>query len=368
MSVRLLISLPVHECRRVIEDQLRNLAFFLNDPVVVLHLSQSYRDDVDFSAFPNVVVNPQRFPTRWGNISYLHCANVRHALDAGLEFDFVVHAASNELYLRHGLENYLESASAAFDDRGRPGPDGEFPLHNAFFMKVGLNSIRKSVLPALCESRGERVCHAPIEGSSYRRDAIRRMYDLLDAEIGLEGLLDGRGGTEETVFPSLFMAVASAEEKARVRRHTCFMDWRYELGVGYWKKIIRHLAGVAPDSSVAAYLRDVDAPPEVFSVKRIPRTYFDPLRCLVRDELMGGFSLPDDRAAEYRRQDDLYLRAERRAAWRGKKLRQNLFFGVCGVTSRLLGRRWSYLRFDVLEAWRRRRRQSRRNVSSAEPL
>ena len=56
--MKVLISLPVHECRRVIDDQIRNITQCFEDPTIMLHLSASYTESTDFSAFPNAIVNP----------------------------------------------------------------------------------------------------------------------------------------------------------------------------------------------------------------------------------------------------------------------------------------------------------------------
>ncbi|CAM2916956.1 hypothetical protein [Rariglobus hedericola] len=120
---RLYISLLVHEKPEVIMDQLRNFRRFAPGAVVVVHLSLGFNPPESFiaeaKALGQVYFNPESVATNKVNLLYPHLLNIKHILTlAPAGTDFISFQASNDLLVRHGLEEHLQSYDAGYFSDG----------------------------------------------------------------------------------------------------------------------------------------------------------------------------------------------------------------------------------------------------------
>jgi hypothetical protein len=349
--MRVLISIPVHECRRVIEDQLRNLTYFFEDSVIVLHVSQSYKESLDFSAFPNVVVNPQRHASRWGNIVYLHYSNIEHALSQNIKFDYAVFCSSNELYFRKGVEEYLATADAFMDPRGFFDKEGNFaygPERSVFYMRTALVNpaltdeklwtfVEKNGLPGPLKSQ--------IEGSAYSHAVMADIMKILKEEFTFEYMSQVSYCAEEILLPTVALAVVK-RRNARVARQFSFMDWCHDFTPRLWISSIKYWRGERKDRWLTHYFETIDAQKSVFAIKGVKRTYFNKVRNHMRS-LGYGVSLTSQQVREYAKQDlDYNLRLWKKEI-APSRLALNTAHSVLGVGSRAIGKPKGYLKHKL---------------------
>ena len=274
----MLISIPVHEEPEVVRHQIENLERFFEDPVVVLHVS------ADFVVEPNalvtserVLVNPRRYRTGWGTgtCAAAHLANLRHGLET-VDFDYAVLAASNELYVRRGVERHL----ANYDAGLTRGPFSGWKWEPTCLLDRPLRRL-------LRRHRLEQPLAGQIEGTFFRRivaqDVVRvlaridratrwphpRFADSRAAREDLEATLRGTPPRRTPVmYPREEVYFAVALEICRVPRvgsGVTYMNWKRNLV----------LTEAEVDDVANVRSRAGDA---VFSVKAVPRRVDDPMR------------------------------------------------------------------------------------------
>jgi hypothetical protein len=353
---RLLVSIPVHERRAVVLDQVRNYRRLLPSATVVLHLSQSFAEDADFSQEPNVVVNPNRLATKWGAIAHTHISNVEFALARRMDFDFVIYAASNEMLVRPGLAEYVVDVDALIDPRGRLNADGDVDYYSPFLAKSCLTNKPRRFLSPVAEKYGSTVWGSQIEGSGYRREAVLEMHRFIRAEIGFDVVAAKGFAIEESIFPTAFSAIQSTNSAPKIKLPTTFVDFREELSGSRMIELIRYIRGDS-NPKMERYLKSIDIPRELYAVKRVARRYFDPVRIFIREQTCGVEPLTSEIEISYRNDDAAHLLRERRS----QRTWKHFSYKLAAVCSRLMLQNPSFLRFDVLDryrAWKRRRRRA----------
>ena len=206
------ISLPVHEQPPVVIDQAMNLLHYCPSSVVVIHVSAGFdgnSDEVVRWAQPQqrVVINPQRLDTRWGDILNVHASNLEGICARADDEDRVCFHSSNDLFVRHGVDQYLRQLDATFFFAKVHPFDWDHPAAKS------LAADRPTM--DIFESRGIRQFHwSQIEGSSYPVGILRQILGELRcfAEAGP----DHEYFTEEIVLPTL------AHDELKRQRRTQF--------------------------------------------------------------------------------------------------------------------------------------------------
>ena len=353
--MKTIVSLPVHECRRVIEDQLRNLSYFFEDVTIILHLSQSYKENTDFSMFHNVHVNPNRYPSRWGNVAYLHYANIKYALDEKIPFEYAVFCSSNELYIRKGVESYLQSSPVFMDPHGILTREGRFlyaPKRNVFYMRTALTDgcfadetlwhfVTTHQLPGICKSQ--------IEGSAYHHTIVEKMWAILEKEFGLEYMMSAKYCAEEMLLPTVFLALnqkLASEGHSIIPKHQfSFVDWYHDFTVGMWIRAVRYWNG-KHNRRLERYLQSIDAQHNIYAIKGVKRTYFNKIRNVVR-KLIPTPALSKSDVREYAIADFHYNLALLKKELVPGKFVLTAANETLGVLSRIIGKPKSHLKWYV---------------------
>lgn len=133
---RILISLCVHQGLDALEAQLKNIAAFVRvtstpkhvEPqpasVVVLHISPMWTltaeewarlHRLNGTAHPFVIVNPHRHPVSFSLLAAVQLRNVKYVCEAfpWLNIEYVLLMASNELFLRRGIVEFVRRFDAS---------------------------------------------------------------------------------------------------------------------------------------------------------------------------------------------------------------------------------------------------------------
>ena len=111
--MKIAISIPVHEKKDVVLDQIMNIKFYIENPVIVLHISKDFYENEhgdfhELKEIKNVYINPENLETGWGNILLTHVSNYYY-IKGMVEFDYFILHASNDMYLKTGIEDYIKS-------------------------------------------------------------------------------------------------------------------------------------------------------------------------------------------------------------------------------------------------------------------
>ncbi|MBB6182131.1 hypothetical protein [Pseudorhizobium flavum] len=109
---RILFSLPVHERPDIVRNQIDNIKYFCPDALICLHISEGAAEErsefLRQCDVENVLINPHSYPTQWSaGIMHTHISNFLYVIEANWDFDKIVLISSNELLVKHGLEDYV---------------------------------------------------------------------------------------------------------------------------------------------------------------------------------------------------------------------------------------------------------------------
>jgi len=267
-SPRVLISLAVHEAPEVVESQIRNFLHFLEDPVIVIHVSRDFKIQAESD---RVLINPTRLHTAWGTeiLALIHILNVRYALKRE-HFDYVAFHSSNDLFVRRGVEAHIAEHKAGLGIGNIETWNWREWRHDRplsrFLRKHGLDT----------------PLNGQIEGSFYRTAIFIKMLkslDQLEADVAWHKLEHSPQPKkkrswafyprEEVYFPT---ALAACGGHPSTKNYT-YINWnqKLKLTIPEIEAIRRRDYQALPDIAVSPGV-------EFFSVKRVPRSLDDPIR------------------------------------------------------------------------------------------
>ncbi len=120
--MRIVVSIPVHEKKEVIKDQVRNIQFYIENPIIVLHVSEGFQKSEkghfeDLQEMKDVYINPVHYPVKWGDIAHVHISNFVFIKELVGEFDYFLIHASNDMYVKKGIERYIRKYDAGTQRR-----------------------------------------------------------------------------------------------------------------------------------------------------------------------------------------------------------------------------------------------------------
>lgn len=115
--MKVAISIPVHEKQDVVINQINNIKKYVPEAILVIHISSEMEECADLEAFianeDKVYCNPTRLRCGWGNIIDAHISNFNY-LKSIVDFDYIMFHASNDMYIREGVEQYIAQFDAGF--------------------------------------------------------------------------------------------------------------------------------------------------------------------------------------------------------------------------------------------------------------
>lgn len=184
MKYKIVFSIPIHEKFEVVLDQILNFFHFNQDCAIVYHLSQgfNYKESLlskdDFldaiSKIGNVFINPESVRTGGADIIQAHLSNFRY-INSFLDFDFFSLCASNELFIKEGLYEYITPFDCGL----------EFLNIHATEQKdwvPGLQALKDIELKGFIENNGgDSIFGSHVEGSFYKKELFAKIVDEIDS-------------------------------------------------------------------------------------------------------------------------------------------------------------------------------------------
>ncbi len=183
MNTRIAFSIPVHEKIEVIKNQVQNFKHFNPGCIIVLHVSALMEMDADsikkeLSEYTYVHINPIRILSGYADTSqlYMHYINLKYLLDNNIPFDYFCIHASNDMFIKKGLEEYItgfESFTNLQDcKRNREWYQGYMAWHDQY-----LAAIRKDL-------GIDKIYGSQTEGISFSYHLAGKIADVLNKHIG----------------------------------------------------------------------------------------------------------------------------------------------------------------------------------------
>ena len=306
--MKVLFSILVHEKAEVVLDQIANFQRFVPGSSIIFHVAKSFRaalgDDIDkITAMPCVYVNPVSVNTGFEDNSQLfgHTLNLKYVLEKKIAFDYFALHASNDLFVRKGLSDFMKD----FDAAATP-----FPIYPNMTWNQGFQALRDPVLKrflAECCLQLSRtgLYGSQVEGIFMSRDMAICVAELLDRYADVENecrdtffkillkrvfriyrlfrliqrILPGRYYAKEEVYFSTLLKACNG----RLAKPYVYANWSKNLVIDMEDIIairnhdLEYLAkktGNDQDKKDQAF----------FAVKRVNRNIEDPIRIFIREE------------------------------------------------------------------------------------
>lgn len=196
--MRMVVSIPVHEKPEVINDQIENINKNLHDVAIVLHISKGFYDKYDedkIKKCSNLFINPQHLVTNWGGIFKTHLSNFMFAKE-NVKFDYFLLQASNDMFVKKGLEEYVIKYDAGFNRR--------FVYKNSMWWPAAC-ALNDEYLNKVRSINGiTRIVASQIEGSFYKEEIFSYIVDVLkSAGLDDELFLSPKYPREEVYFSTI---------------------------------------------------------------------------------------------------------------------------------------------------------------------
>ncbi len=294
MRFKILFSIAVHEKMDVVLDMLKNIQHYAPDSAVVLHVASDFQEEFSrysLTDYTNVFTNPESLITGFSDqtLFFVHYANLLFAESTGIQFDKWSMFASNQLFVREGVECYLDKFdSSTYTEKL------DFDIHRYRFLQ-------DNVTKAAVDSFGFEMRKVPPEGTFYSRADILIMLSnkklhtffldnlkyfvtpkLAQKRVWLnkrgKKLIRAKFGLAVRIFPNIFKRFIYASEELifptvlgrsnkRIGEIYCFLNWSNNLEV----------TKADVDKVASGCL------PGVYAVKRVDRVLDDPLRVYIRE-------------------------------------------------------------------------------------
>jgi hypothetical protein len=294
----ILLSIPVHENMKVVEDQIRNFKFFVPDAQIVLHISRQWLEKEPqvksrLEGQQGVWINPTSLWTGHndGIVIKTHIVNFEFAEQAGIEFDYFCLHASNELFIKPHLEDYIRHFDAGVNQMiVDPAVKQEWLQAKAALRDPALHAIMR-------EYKLADIFGSQVEGTFYRRELFRdfvtqfrryawyefpslfhyahgtRRFRPLFA-ILLKVFYRPRFYAKEEIYPPTIIG-PNIKKKADPY---CYIKWSGEI-------TSQEIEAIRTNRFDCIEL-DSERHPYHFSVKRVNRDYNDPVRTYIRSLLI----------------------------------------------------------------------------------
>lgn len=320
--MKVVVSIPVHEEKDVIKDQIRNIQFYIQHPIIVLHVSADFYEKEKGSfdelyGLKDVYINSKHYPVKWGDIAHVHISNFNYIKAIIGEFDYFIIHASNDMYIRKGIENYIVQYEGGIQRR-------ILKSRKSMWWPCEYAWKDKKLKEIMDRCKAEYPVGTQIEGCFFKREVFEKLETYLCDFESWEGV----GYTREEIYFSTVLYHIVPEEKigypttySEVHRYDrglwrlerllysfsmlpfvkgVFSEHKYEkwhcrmvelykkrasyaISVRDIKKIRKHPTAIPGENRLKDYpgeYRLYDG--NIFSVKRVPRNINHPLRRYIR--------------------------------------------------------------------------------------
>lgn len=312
------ISIPVHEKPDVIINQLLNFNKFIAAKVILhVSLSASFaKEELEkkltaSGLHEHVIINPNSVKTAWGSIINAHISNIDYLSSIGIvDSDKVIFHSSNDMLVKHGLDEYLADKSYLFHTRYVDRPGYWWPTSVAIERDTGFHK-------ALARIGSGRIVASQIEGSMYEFGllkeicAVLKRYSVVEnsncfyprEEFYFSSIAYALGArpcsspyiySEVHIFDAILWKVFAAIDsgplpsKARIKHYVNLIMFKSRFYKITPQKVSQVITGTIPDleftdgGNIWTPYKDKNG---VFGVKRVEREINDSLRKYITNEI-----------------------------------------------------------------------------------
>lgn len=272
----------------VINNNLDNYFKFNPGCNVVMHVNAEYKD-FEWEDIPNVLVSPKRFVIKHGQCQLSSILTMfKHAVDSGIDFDYVTINHSGEMYVKPGAYEYMKQ----FDIGIWHGPLSD--VKNQTIAHWPPFQLISQELPKnfdffdnlFYSGTIQNYCASQLEGSFYKREIFQKIYDWFAARYDIERLNEWPVYMEEIMIPTLAYHLCMGKVGTPVCAfyieggHKTLDNWEYVQNVIDGKNVIAWGADNLPFWA-NRILSTPTSGKDLYTIKRINRIIDDPIRVAI---------------------------------------------------------------------------------------
>lgn len=313
-SARVAISVPVHEKPEILRDQALNFGYFFPEALLIIHVSKSSNDSYESfidatDGLSNVVFNPDRTVTRWGDALGPNFRNIRFALTELEGIDYVTFASSTDMMVKRGVFNYITKTNLAFNHLSIVESSSKSPIVQECFLDKSFQSL-------LNELGIDYANYSQIEGSFYSSSLMQQILPIIERHFDVYSC-DAKYFREEFAFSTIAKFINNNNLKSSVGfpytlRGMFAYNWARSfenhcqiinplsriaariLRIAYpsfWKlsTLTRSLQYDFDNLRFFAKCNNIEQfkPSSIYSIKRVNPDLNDPIRCYLRSQILN---------------------------------------------------------------------------------
>lgn len=183
MKYNVIVSVPVHENLDVVKDQIRNFKKYILGVGIVIHISEEFYRQIkglkELETISDVFINDKHINTDEKGIIYAHISNY-HCASAHCSFDYFIMHASNDMYVKEGITDYLYNYDAGFNIHKIFSYSQWWPGNYALQDKQLLYLLKKHEMDAIIGTQ--------VESSFYKSDVFGYIVKIIEESVSYEDI------------------------------------------------------------------------------------------------------------------------------------------------------------------------------------
>jgi len=204
------VSLPVHEKPHILRDQALNFGYFFPEALLIVHVSKSSEDSFESfieatEGLSNVVFNPDRTVTRWGDALGPHIRNFRYALNELIGIEYLTFASSTDMMVKKGVFNHIKKFDLAYDRQSVVTREWKSDIIQECFADISFQRLLK-------EMGSNNAIYSQIEGSFYSVSIMRELIPVVERHFDVYAC-DAKYFREEFVFSTIANKICNQNSK-----------------------------------------------------------------------------------------------------------------------------------------------------------
>lgn len=272
----LMFSIPIHEKLECVIDQILNIRSLNPNSAIVLHMSENFNysgSQISWEKFKSItekwggiIINPISVRTGNYDIIQAHVENFNWVKDK-VDFKYFCMLASNELFIKEGLYEYIKDYDCGFDLHN------DTDLNNTW--QAGIQAHKDMDLNLMLqEIHGSKIMGSQIERSFYCKSLFSKIADLITKHYDWKNMKMAYA-REEVYFSTIAYNLMQKDSiKVLDRGMFTWIPWERKYTMNVRLREIDYLIN-----------RDT----QFYSVKRVERNINDCVRAYIR-QLYGYYA------------------------------------------------------------------------------
>jgi hypothetical protein len=284
-STNILFSIPVHENQEIINNHIENIFNFNPNSKIILHVNKSFTNfNKNITSYKNLYINSRQHQYIYGKgLLWIHISNFLECIRLGIDFKYFSISSSNEMFIRHGLNNYMETYKNG-------AQIVEFDINNPWHIfHRGLEN-DEEIKQLLSYLNLSKFYGGQTEGQFYEKHVFQKICDIYLKIFGTREI--SQFETEELLPQTIFKSMG-------LEYGLPYTLQNYSNKIELTEKFITNLVNnprtsVIPNNLVKGNLKAAHANMDglsIFSIKRVDRNFNNIRNFLTRKGFILNSSL-----------------------------------------------------------------------------